>query len=97
MAVRVTRGLQFQAVHVYCDGSIDGSKYGCGLFVRNYTFPAEYTKTEVSKRFPDYLSFTRAELYAVFEGLYIIIFGKKNFDSQGTLYALYYLHQMTVI
>ena len=81
-----------QAVHVYCDGSVDGSKSGCGLFIRNYTSSSEYTDTEVSKRLPDNLSSTRAELYAMLEGLQIVLpLGKDVYffvDSQGALYSL---------
>ena len=81
-----------QAVHVYCDGSVDGSKSGCGLFIRNYTSPSDYTDTEVSKRLPDNLSSTRAELYAILEGLQIVLpLGKDAYffvDSQGALYSL---------
>ena len=81
-----------QAVHVYCDGSVDGSKSGCGLFIHNYTSPSDYTDTEVSKRLPGNLSSTRAELYVILEGLQIVLpLGKDAYffvDSQGALYSL---------
>ena len=80
------------AVHIYCDGSIDGSKSGCGVFIRSYNSPHDYTDLEISKRLPDHLSSTRAELYAILEGLRVVCpFGKDVFffvDSQGALYEL---------
>jgi len=86
---KLTNYSQVQAVHVYCDGSVDGSKSGCGLFIRNYTSPTEYTDTEVSRRLPDHLSSTRAQLYAILEGLHIVLsLGKDVYffvDSQGAL------------
>ena len=81
-----------QAVHVYCDGSVNGSKSGCGLFIRDYTSPSHYTDTEVSRRLPAHLSSTRAELYAVLEALHIVAPLYKDVyffvDSQAALYAL---------
>ena len=80
------------AVHVYCDGSVQGSKTGCGLFIRDYTSPTEYNDTKISKRLPDHLSSTRAELYAIFEALCVTVaLGKPVYlfvDSQSALYEL---------
>ncbi|MPC40068.1 hypothetical protein E2C01_033621 [Portunus trituberculatus] len=39
-----------QAIHVYCDGSVNGSRSGCGLFIRDYISASYYTNTEVSRR-----------------------------------------------
>ncbi|MPC99209.1 hypothetical protein E2C01_094609 [Portunus trituberculatus] len=38
-----------QAVHVYCDGSVNGSWSGCGLFICDYISANHYTDTEVSR------------------------------------------------
>ncbi|KAK4318942.1 hypothetical protein Pmani_010031 [Petrolisthes manimaculis] len=35
-----------QVIHIYCDGSVDGSKSGCGVLIRDYTTPDQYTDTE---------------------------------------------------
>ena len=62
------------------------------MFVRDYTTPSEYTDIEVSKRLPDHLSSTRAELYAILEALQITVALRKPVylfvDSQCALYAL---------
>lgn len=47
-----------QSVHVYCDGSVEGSKTGCGIFVRDYISQTEYTDYEVSNRLPAHISST---------------------------------------
>lgn len=70
---KLTNYSQVHALHFYCDGSIDGSKSGCGLFICNYTSHTEYTNNKVSRRLPDHLSSSTAELYAIFEGLHIIL------------------------
>ncbi|MPC33230.1 hypothetical protein E2C01_026573 [Portunus trituberculatus] len=81
-----------QAIHVYCDGSVNGSRSGCGLFIRDYISANLYTDTEVSRRLPAHMSSTRAELYAVLEALHIVAPLHKNIyffiDSQAALYAL---------
>ncbi|XP_050725085.1 uncharacterized protein LOC127002873 [Eriocheir sinensis] len=83
-----------KAVHAFffCDGSVNGSRTGCELFVRDYTSPSIYTDTEVSKRLPDSLSSTRAELHAILESLHITVALWKTVylfdDSQSALYAL---------
>lgn len=80
------------AVHVYCDGSVDGSKSGCGLFIRDYITPNEYTDTAVSRRLSNNISSTRAELYAMLEALHITVALRKNIyiftDSQSALQEL---------
>ena len=82
---------QHEAIHVFCDGSVNGSKSGCGLFIRDYSSPTEYTDTEVSKRLPDNLSSTRAKLYAILEALRITVALRKHVylfvDNQSALYA----------
>ena len=81
-----------QAIHVYCDGSVNGSRSGCGLFIRDYISASLYTDTEVSRRLPAPMSSTRAELYAVLEALHIVAPLHNNvyffIDSQAALYAL---------
>ena len=83
---------QVQAVHVFCDGSVDGSKSGCGLFIRDYVSPVQYTDTEVSRRLPDHLSSTRAELYGILEALQHVASSLKDVflfvDSQAALRGL---------
>ena len=81
------------AVHVYCDGSVNGSKSGCGLFIRDYSSITDFTDTQISKRLPNHLSSTRAELYAILEGLFITAsLGRKNVyffvDSQSAFHEL---------
>ncbi|MPC10208.1 hypothetical protein E2C01_002839 [Portunus trituberculatus] len=80
-----------QAIHVYCDGSVNGSRSGCGLFIRDYISANLYTDT----RFPDgalHTSSTRGELYAALEALHIVAPLHKNIyffiDSQAALYVL---------
>ncbi|MPC59268.1 hypothetical protein E2C01_053284 [Portunus trituberculatus] len=81
-----------QDIHVYCDGSVNGSRSRCGLFMRDYIFPNHSTDTEVSRRFSAHMSSTRAELYAVLEALHIVAPLHMNVylfvDSQAALYAL---------
>ncbi|MPC97838.1 hypothetical protein E2C01_093174 [Portunus trituberculatus] len=38
------------AIHVYCDGSVNGSMSTCGLFIRDYISANNYTDTEVSSQ-----------------------------------------------
>ncbi|MPC93567.1 hypothetical protein E2C01_088701 [Portunus trituberculatus] len=80
------------AIHVYCDGSVNGSRSECGLFIRDYISTNLYTDTEVSRRFPAHMSSTRAELYAVLEALHIVAPLHENvyffIDSQAVLYVL---------
>ncbi|MPC88219.1 hypothetical protein E2C01_083117 [Portunus trituberculatus] len=73
-----------QAIHVYCDGSVNVSKSGCGLLIRDYISANLYTDTEVSRRLPAQMSSTRVELYAVLEALHIVVPLHKN----AALYAL---------
>ncbi|MPC19735.1 hypothetical protein E2C01_012661 [Portunus trituberculatus] len=81
-----------QAIHVYCDGSVNGSRSGCGLFIRDYISANHYTDTEVSRWLPAHMSSTRAELYAVLEAHHIVAPLHKNvyffIDNQAALYAL---------
>ncbi|KAK4321869.1 hypothetical protein Pmani_007332 [Petrolisthes manimaculis] len=81
-----------QVIHIYCDGSVDGSKSGCGVFIRDYTTPDQYTDTEVTRRLPHHLSSTRAELYAILQALHTVIALNKDVyifvDSQAALYEL---------
>lgn len=81
-----------QVIHVYCDGSVEGSKTGCGVVIRDYSLTNEYTEYTISKRLPDNLSSTRAELYAILEGLHVVSGMGKNvyffIDSQSALYEL---------
>ncbi|MPC13547.1 hypothetical protein E2C01_006285 [Portunus trituberculatus] len=81
-----------QAIHAYCDGSVNGRRSGCGLFIHDYIFAIHYTDTEVSRQFPTHMSSTRPELYAVLEVLHIVAPFHKNvyffIDSQAVMYAL---------
>ncbi|KAK4312706.1 hypothetical protein Pmani_015891 [Petrolisthes manimaculis] len=81
-----------QVIHIYCDGSVDGSKSGCGVLIRDYTTPDQYTDTEVTRRLPHHLSSTRAELYAILQALHTVIALNKDVyifvDSQAALYEL---------
>ncbi|MPD02221.1 hypothetical protein E2C01_097788 [Portunus trituberculatus] len=81
-----------QAIHVYCDGSVNSSRSGCGLFIRDYISANLYTNTEVSRQVLAPMSSTRAELYAVLEALHIVAPLHENvyffIDSQAALYAL---------
>ncbi|MPC58047.1 hypothetical protein E2C01_052040 [Portunus trituberculatus] len=61
-----------QAIHVYYDGSVNGSRSGCGLFICDYISACHYTDTEVSRRLPVHMSSTRVELYAVLEAFRIV-------------------------
>ncbi|MPC15076.1 hypothetical protein E2C01_007859 [Portunus trituberculatus] len=83
---------QVQAIHVYCDGSVNGRRSRRGLFIRNYISASHYTDTEVSRQLPAHMSFTREELYAVPEVLHIVAPLHKDVyffvDSQAALYAL---------
>ncbi|MPC61070.1 hypothetical protein E2C01_055133 [Portunus trituberculatus] len=63
-----------QAIHIYCDGSVNGSRSGCGLFIRDYISASHCTDTEVYL----HMSYTRAELYAVLEVLHIVAPLHKN-------------------
>lgn len=36
---------QVRIILVYCDGSVDGSQSGCGVFIRNYVSPTQYADT----------------------------------------------------
>ncbi|MPC89586.1 hypothetical protein E2C01_084540 [Portunus trituberculatus] len=67
-----------QAIHVYCDESVNGSRSGCGLFIRDYISANLYTNTEVSRRLPAPMSSTKGELYAVLEALHIVAPLHKN-------------------
>ncbi|MPC39408.1 hypothetical protein E2C01_032943 [Portunus trituberculatus] len=75
---KLSKYSQVQDIHVYCDGSVNGSRSGCGLFIRDYIFANLYTDTEVSRRLPAPMSSTRAELYAVQEVLHIVAPLHKN-------------------
>ena len=81
-----------QVVHVYCDGSVEGTKTGCGLFVREHFSSQEFQDYEISKRLPNNLSSTRTELYATLEGLHAISNMGKNVylfvASESALYEL---------
>ena len=81
-----------RAVHIFCDGSVDGSKSGCGVFIRDYVSPTQYTDTEVARRLPGCLSSTRAELYAILESLHAVMALQKDVylfvDSQAALLEL---------
>ena len=81
-----------QSVHVFCDGSVDGSKSACGLFIRDFVSPNQYTDTEVSRKLPAHLSSTRAELYGILEALHIVAPSLKDVfffvDSQAALRGL---------
>ena len=76
----------------FCDGSVDGSKSGWVLFIRDYVFPDQYTGTEVSRRLPGNLSSTKAVLYGILEALHIVTTFVKNVflfvDSQAALRSL---------
>ncbi|MPC40502.1 hypothetical protein E2C01_034062 [Portunus trituberculatus] len=77
-----------QAIHVYCDGSVKGSKSRRGLFICNYISANHYTDTEVSRLLPAHMSSTKA----VLEAVYIVAPLHKDVysfvDSQAALYAL---------
>ena len=79
-------------LHVYCDGSVEGSKTGCGVFIREFSSSGDYNDYEISKRLPNDLSSTRTELYAILEGLRAVSSMGKNVyffvDSQSALYEL---------
>ncbi|MPC75106.1 hypothetical protein E2C01_069491 [Portunus trituberculatus] len=81
-----------QAIHVYCNGSVNGSISGCGLFIRDYISASHYTDTEVSRRLPTHMSSTRAKLYAVLLVPHIVAPLHKNVylftHSQAALNAL---------
>ncbi|MPC32495.1 hypothetical protein E2C01_025806 [Portunus trituberculatus] len=89
---RGTAPAKYYVIHVYCDGSINGTRSGFGLFICNYIFPNHYIDTEVPRQLPEHLSSTRAELYTVVEVLHIVAPLYKDVyffvDSQTTLYAL---------
>ncbi|MPC57073.1 hypothetical protein E2C01_051045 [Portunus trituberculatus] len=84
--------LHFQAIHVYCDSTVNGSKYGYGLFIRDYISADDNTDTEASRWLSAHMSSTRAELHAVLEALHIVVLLYKDayffVDSQAALYAL---------
>ncbi|MPC47339.1 hypothetical protein E2C01_041081 [Portunus trituberculatus] len=37
-----------QDIHVYCDGSVNGSRSGCWLFIHDYIFANHYTDVEAA-------------------------------------------------
>ncbi|MPC55892.1 hypothetical protein E2C01_049837 [Portunus trituberculatus] len=81
-----------QAIHVYCNGLVNGSRSRCGVFIQDYISANHYTDTEVFRRLPAHISSIRAELYVVLEALHIVVPLHKNYyffvDSQAALYAL---------
>ncbi|MPC82946.1 hypothetical protein E2C01_077635 [Portunus trituberculatus] len=98
---KLSKYFHVQVIHVYCDGSVNGSRSRCGLFIRDYISANHYTDTEVYRQLPAHMSSTRAELYAVLEALHIVVPLHKNIyffvDSQAALYALQSTSLWTVI
>ncbi|MPC74816.1 hypothetical protein E2C01_069192 [Portunus trituberculatus] len=70
--IKLSKHPHVQVTHAYNDGSINGSRSGCGLFIRDYISGNLYTDTKVSRCLPAHMSSTRAELYAVLEALHIV-------------------------
>ncbi|XP_063848254.1 uncharacterized protein LOC135093209 [Scylla paramamosain] len=85
-------GVLTSAFHVYSDGSVNGSRTGSGLFIRDYNSANHFTDTEVSRRLPSHMSSTRAELYSLLEALHIVAPLHKDVyfyvGNQAALYAL---------
>ncbi|XP_064082977.1 uncharacterized protein LOC135198990 [Macrobrachium nipponense] len=79
-------------IHIYCDGSVNGNKAGCGVVVREYYENDISVDATLSKRLEDETSSTAAELHAIHEGLKMVVNKIKDIfvfvDSQSALLAL---------
>ena len=79
-------------IHVYCDGSVNGAKVGCGVVIREYFSDGISGDEMISKRIEDNSSCTTAELIAIYEGLNVVVNKRKDIyvfsDSQSALYSL---------
>ncbi|XP_068234203.1 uncharacterized protein [Palaemon carinicauda] len=79
-------------IHIYCDGSVNGNKAGCGVVVREYYENDVSVDEMMSKRIEDETSSTVAELHAIHEGLKMVVNKTKDIfvfvDSQSALLAL---------
>ena len=77
---------------MYCDGSVNGNKVGCGVIVREYYDNDVSVDELISKRIEDNTSSMAAELHAILEGLKVVVCKSKNVfvfvDSQSALFAL---------
>ena len=80
------------SIHIYCDGSVNGIKIGCGIVIREYFDNETSVDDLISKRIEDNSSITCAKLVAICEGLKFVISKKKDVyifsDSQSALLSL---------
>ena len=70
---------RYYVVHVYCNGSVNGAKGGCGTVIREYFEEGVCIDEHVSKRLGDFSSTTTAELQAIYEGLLVASIKAKIF------------------
>lgn len=79
-------------IHIFCDGSVNGGRVGCGIVIREYFLDGISVDEMISKRIEDNCSTTTAELIAIYEGLNVVANKRKDIyifsDSQGALYSL---------
>ena len=61
------------SVHVYCDGSVQGRRVGCGVVIREFSHDEQYCDHMISKRIEDNASIMVAELSAIYEGLSYVV------------------------
>ncbi|XP_068229356.1 uncharacterized protein [Palaemon carinicauda] len=77
---------------MYCDGSVNGVRVGCGVIVREYYEENVSVDEIMSKRIEDRTSTTAAELHAIHEGLKLVKNKRKDVfvfvDCQSALLAL---------
>ena len=77
---------------MYCDGSVNGNKVGCGVIIREFYDNDISVDEMICKRIEDSHSSTTAELHAILEGLKVVVRKRKNVfvfvDSQSALLAL---------
>ena len=80
------------SIHIYCDGSVNGVRAGCGAVIREYFDKGISTDDTLSKRVEDKSSSTTTELNAIYEGLKMVSYKKKDVfifsDSQSALLSL---------
>lgn len=83
---------RINSVHIYCDGSVNENKVGCGAIIREYNENSIYSDHMISKRIEDHASIMTAELIAIQEGLNYATVKKKPIfvfsDSQSALLSL---------
>jgi len=83
---------RYNVVHMYCDGSVSGTKAGCGAVIREYFEEGVCIDEHISKRLGDFSSTTTAELQAIYEGLLVASLKGKDIyvfvDSQSALFSL---------